>query len=122
MNRSVKMSLKIDEKKDYLCAICKTNRISEKRVCELFEGSGSSFDGDIHGFDPNTYTNYRMEGGRLLAKRPDQHWNSDIKTKLNKLLNKPEKEPPIGGICIQCLENPVVLSLMEHIQFKSKSR
>lgn len=116
------MSTKIDEKKDYLCAICRKNSISEKRVCELFEGSGSSFDGDIHGFDPNTYDNYRIEGGRLLAKKPSQHWDSDITTRLNKLLNKPKKETPIGGICTECLENPVVLSLVEHIQFENKSR
>lgn len=117
------MSIKIDEKKSYLCAICRVNHISEKRACELFEGSGDShLDGDMHGFDPNTYSNYRIEGGKLLVKRPNQHWNSDIKTRLNKLLYKLEKEPPIGGICTQYLENPIVLSLMKHIQFENKSR
>lgn len=116
--------------KVYLCIICKTNTISEKRVCHWFEPSGDPhLDGDIFGFDPNTYTNYEIEGGRLFAKKPNQHWVSDATIRLSdtiirikELQKKLEKEAPIGGICTQCLENPIVISLAEHIQFQNKSR
>ncbi|MBI2063187.1 MAG: hypothetical protein HYT61_03040 [Candidatus Yanofskybacteria bacterium] len=115
------MPTKIGEEKNYLCAICRKNQISKKRICELFEGGGG-FDGDIFGFDPISYTDYRIEGGKLFAERPDLFWESDTKRKLDELLKTPKKEPPIGGICTECLKNPIVLSLMEHIQFENKSR
>ncbi len=112
------MSRKRDEKKDYLCSVCKKNLISEKQECELFEGTGSATDGDIFGFDPNIYSNYKIEGGRLFIKRPDACWDSDIKLRLLELLNKKPEKPPIGGICNECLKNPIVLSLIDHIQFE----
>lgn len=111
------MSTKRDEKKDYLCAICKKNLISEKRECELFTGTGSATDGDIFGFDPNTYTNYRIEGGKLFEKRPEIYWDSDIKLRLLELLNKKPEKAPVGGICNECLKNPLVESLAGHINF-----
>ncbi len=119
--------MKITQRRVWLCVMCENGLIVEMRIQEPYEGGGGSFAGDMFGFDASKYSDYSVEGGKLLEFKPDNNWENPefeaTKEKLGKILGKeqpPKPLPPAGGICDKCLQNPVISRLGRNLRFLNR--
>lgn len=98
--------------KRYGCVVCKTAEITEQITEHRYEGDIP----DVSNCDLSKYSDHIALGGKLFLSRPNVDWNFDWRDAL------PTKKLPMGGVCDPCLNNEVVIALVEsgNLQFASE--
>lgn len=95
-------TMEIPQERKHLCVVCQKNAITETRVETTCEG----YIPDQSNCDLSTYSGHGVVGGKLLKNRTRIPWIQ---------VSAHSEATSVGGICDECLQTPVVDSLIPHL-------
>jgi len=102
--------------REYLCAVCKANKIVENKIEHPMEGEVP----DINTCDFSTYDPSFAIGGKLFVNKPEVRWEQTIfaraKQRLEYLKGTGPK-PPIGGVCDRCLKDKRLKEVFDILKY-----